>query len=332
MYRPRRSDAGACAPMRWLTGRQRSDATGQAHLQPSFAGLPVTIQVDPTNGYLHVVSTDGQFAVYGSAQPMLTQRRHSRRRTPRVPQPGYGAAAQVPPERTGRHRAENPAHGRHAARSAGEGNGSWSTSAQQRKRTVLGMSFAELGFEMSKFSGIGWIGLGASILGSSLTGSAVWGFVAAAMIAPFQGVISAYVNTRRERKATAVDKAQNRELNQIEAELSSVWAELREVQAELSRRGILAQTPHSPQGGGMYGQPQPSYGSDPHSGSVLTAPTPRSYQGRAPNPPPPFGPGTQGAPQPHLGGMPPRRGVDPRQHRGPDPRQHGGPEPRQPGS
>lgn len=207
MYRPRRSDAGTDAPMRWLAGRQRADSTGRAYLPPNTAWLPSAVLVDPASGYLHIVSAPGQFAVYGSAQPYLTQRRLFRRRTAGFPQPRHAETAQVPPERAGRHRVANPAHGRHAVRTPGRGKGSWFK--KQRARSLFGLTRAEwkeVRAETLKFTGIGWTGLTANMLGvigagGTLTGSTAIGLAAAMGWAPFQGVIAGIVNVRKMRKA-----------------------------------------------------------------------------------------------------------------------------------
>lgn len=193
--------------MRWLAGRQRTVSVGQADLPPNTAWLPSTVLVDPTTGYLHIISAPGQVALHGIAQPYLTQRRRFGRRAAEVPQPVYGDATQVPPQRGGRHRAANQAHGRHVARPPGRGRGSWFK--KQRGRSLLGLTRAEwkeVRAETLKFTGIGWTGLSANMLGvigagGTLTGSTAVGLAAAMAWAPFQGVIAGIVNVRKMRKA-----------------------------------------------------------------------------------------------------------------------------------
>ncbi|HEX6446597.1 MAG TPA: hypothetical protein VF053_15995 [Streptosporangiales bacterium] len=302
--------------MRWLAGRQRADSTGRAYLPPNTAWLPSSVLTDPTNGYLHVISAPGRFALYGSAQPYVTQRRRFFRRRAGIPEPGYGQAAQVPSERAARHRSADTAHGRHAVRTPGKGRGGWFR--KQRSRGLFGLSRAEwkeVRSETVKFTGIGWTGLTANILGvigagGTLNGPTTVGLIAAMGWAPFQGMIAGIVNVSKMRKARPVDRRQDREISEIERDIAGLRNEL--VQA-----GYLPPT-------GMQAQPpQPAYHGAARPTAQARPPVPaQSYpQGAYSQGRPPAAPTQPGEAGRH------RRGDEARAR---DPRQRG-PEPRQPG-
>lgn len=299
MYVPRRLPAGAGTGglMSWRHKHRRNPPPEQPPASlPAGEWLPVTVGVDPETGRMYILNPPGQqFAGHGS--PYLTQKEA---RQPPPAEPQHGAAEQVPPGRFRRHRRDGSAHGRHVRRDEGKGHGSWSTASQHRDRTLFGVPLktliAELPTEVKRFTGVGWIGLSASIVGSVVFNSAVAGFLFAFAIAPFQGVISGVVNVLQKRKATPVDKEQNRAITEVSRVEERLLAEVRELRSYVDAK-TQSGDPVNAGGRASAGQPAPETGTPPQPASTgapagyYTPPHPSYFV--APNgfygPPPGYG-------------------------------------------